>query len=83
MHIYRRRYLLVELKDGAESLKVALQSSPVKVKLVKEDNGYAVLKADSITIDLLRQFIIWHGFKTLATSGTIKGLFRRSNNLKG
>ena len=75
MHNYRRRYLLIEAED-IQTVKDTLQSSPVMVKLVKSKDKQAILRADSKTIEALKKFVAEKGFKTLKTSGTIKGLFR-------
>jgi len=79
LHRYRRRYLLVKLEG--ESIHGPLQEFPFKAKIIKVEGGDAVLKADSLTIDSLRNFVTEKGFKTISTSGTIKGLFRKSKRL--
>lgn len=79
MHKYRRRYLLIELEG--KSIQEPLQAFPFRVKPIKAEGGYAVLKSDSQTVDLLKTFVTEKGFKTVSTSGTIKGLFRKSKRL--
>ncbi|MBM3897011.1 MAG: hypothetical protein FJ358_00550 [Thaumarchaeota archaeon] len=79
MHKYRRRYLLIGL-DG-KNIQDTFQASPLKVKIIKAEGGYAVLKTDSHTVDSLKTFVKEKGFKTISTSGTIKGLSRKSKRL--
>jgi len=79
LHRYRRRYLLVKLEG--ESIQEPLKEFPFKAKIIKAEGGHVVLKADGQTIDSLRIFVTEKGFETISTSGTIKGLFRKSKRL--
>lgn len=63
------------------NLEESLQVFPSKVKIIKAEEMYAVLRADSRMVNSLKTFVMEKGFKTVSTSGTIKGLFRKSKRL--